>query len=224
MPAPTCYEQIQLVAVRATRLTASGALLTGAQNAYQSAAPIQIEHGFEYANGADVTQRNGQGQICLRYRGEDKLQSVTVAMNLCQLDFQFLELLTSWPALVDGSATPAVIGLSSPALSAANRNGVCLEGWSLAWDGDQQAVNGASAPLYVRHVWPRVKLNVGNFTIEEGALVVPVSGQGFGNSVLATARGPAGDWPVGIQGPWASFLDPSIVVPICQYLTAPTGS
>jgi hypothetical protein len=222
MGLPTCFTPIQLVAVRAHRLNANGSIVTGANNAYQSAAPIQIQHGFEYANGADVVGKNGSGQICVNYRGEDKVRNVTVAMNLCQMDYQFIELLTSWPSLVDLSA--AVVGLSAPALSAANRTGVCLEGWQLAYDGDAQGVNGASAPLYIRHVWPRVKLNVGNFTIEEGALVTPVTGQGFTNTTLTTARGPAGDWPSAIQGAWASFLDPSVVVPVCSYLTAPTGS
>jgi hypothetical protein len=222
VPLPTCFSAIQLVAVRAHRLNANGAITTGANNAYQSTSPVQIANGFTYQAGADVTQKNGQGQICLRYIGEPKLESVTVAMQLCQLDYQFIELLTAWPSLVDGAA--AVVGLSAPALSAANKNGVCLEGWQLAYDGDAQAVNAGSAPLYIRHVWPRVKLTVGDFTLEEGALVVPVTGVGFSNSVLATAKGPAGDWPTGIQGPWASFNDPSIVVPVCSYLTSPTGS
>ena len=216
-----CFESIQLVAVRAHRLTATGAVLTGANNAYQSAAPIQLQVGFEYENGADVTQKNGAGGICLRYRGEDKLKNITLTMNLCQLDYQFIELLTGWTALTDISA--AVMGISAPAITAANRTGVCLEGWSLAWDGDAQAVVGANA-MYVRHVFPRVKLNVGNHNVDEGALVIPVEGQGFTNATLATAKGPASDWPTGITGPWAQFFDPSVVVPICQYLTAPTGS
>lgn len=216
-----CFESIQLVAIRAHRLQASGALLTGAANAYQSAAAIQLQVGYEYENGADVTQKNGSGGICLRYRGEDKLKNITVTMNLCQLDFQLIELLTGWPALVDNSA--AVMGLSAPALTQANRNGVCLEGWSLAWDGDAQAVVGGNA-LYVRHVFPRVKLNVGNHNVDEGALIIPVEGQGFSNNTLSTAKGPASDWPVGIVGPWAQFYDPSVVVPICSYLVSPTGS
>lgn len=217
-----CFESIQLVAIRAHRLQASGALLTGVKNAYQSSAAIQIQNQFEYDSGADIVQKNGAGIICLRYRGEDKLKNANVTMNLCQLDYQLIELLTGWTALTD--LLGAVIGLSAPALSAANRNGVCLEGWSLAYDGDAQAVDGASAPLYHRFVWPRVKLNVGDFTIEEGALIVPLTGQGFSNSILTAAKGPAADWPAGITGPMAAFLDPSVVVPTCAYLTSPTGS
>jgi hypothetical protein len=219
--AQPCFESIQLVAIRAHRLQQSGALLTGATNAYQSAAAIQLQVGYEYENGADVTQKNGSGGICLRYRGEDKLKNITVTLNLCQLDFQLIELITGWTALVDNSS--AVMGLSAPALTAPNRNGVCLEAWSLAWDGDAQAVVGANA-MYVRHVFPRLKLNVGNHTVDEGALVIPVEGQGFSNSVLSAAKGPAADWPTGIVGPWAQFYDPSIVVPLCSYLTSPTGS
>lgn len=219
--AQPCFESIQLVAIRAHRLQQSGALLTGATNAYQSAAAIQLQVGYEYENGADVTQKNGSGGICLRYRGEDKLKNITVTLNLCQLDFQLIELITGWTALVDNSA--AVMGLSAPALTAPNRNGVCLEAWSLAWDGDAQAVVGSNA-MYVRHVFPRLKLNVGNHTVDEGALVIPVEGQGFSNSVLSAAKGPATDWPAGIVGPWAQFYDPSIVVPICNYLVSPTGS
>lgn len=218
-----CFASIQLVAVRAHRLTATGAVQTGATNAYQSAAPIQIQVGYEYENGADITQKNGSGGICLRYRGEDKLKDVTVSMNLCQLDFQFIELLTGWPALTDIAVPANVIGVSAPALTAANRPGICLEGWSLAWDGDAQAIVGSN-PMFIRHVFPRVKLQVGNHTIDENALIYPVEGQGFTNSVLAGVKGPALDWPTGIAGPWAQFLDPSIVIPTCQYLTAPTGS
>lgn len=222
MVAP-CFESIQLVAVRAHRLTATGAVLTGATNAYQSAAPIQLQVGYEYENGADVTQKNGQGGICLRYRGEDKLKNITLTMNLCQLDYQFIELLTGWPALTDIAVPANVIGISAPSIFLPNRNGVCLEGWSLAWDGDAQAVVSSNA-MYIRHVFPRVKLNVGNHNVDEGALVIPVEGQGFSNSVLSGVKGPAIDWPTGIAGPWAQFLDPSVVVPTCQYLTAPTGS
>lgn len=217
----TCFESIQLVAIRAHRLNTNGSIKTGASNAYQSSAAVQIQVGYEYEAGADVTQKNGSGSVCLRYKGEDKLQNVTVSLNLCQLDYQLIELLTGWPALTDLSG--AVIGLSAPASSATARDGAVLEGWSLAWDGDAQAVVGGNA-MYIRHVFPRVKLNVGNFNVDEGALVVPLTGQGFSNSTLATAKGPASDWPSGIVGPWASFYDPSIVVPICQYLTAPTGS
>jgi hypothetical protein len=221
MPAPTCYESIQLVAVRAVRLDDDGSILVGADNAYQSAAPISIAVTYEYEAGADIVQKNGSGQLCLTYRGEDKLKNVTLAMNLCQLDFQFIELLTGWPALTDLEGE--IVGISAPALTAPNRNGVSLEGWSLAWDSSEQAVSGSN-PLYIRHVFPRVKLNVGNHTIDEGALIVPVEGQGFTNSVLAGDNGPSGDWPEGIEGPWASFLDPSIVVAQCNYLSTPTGS
>lgn len=217
----TCFESIQLVAIRAHRLGSTGAITVGAQNAYQSASAIQLQVGYTYEAGANVTQKNGSGGICLRYKGEDKLQEVTVTMNLCQLDFQLIELLTGWPALTDLSG--AVIGLSAPASTAASRNGCVLEGWSLAWDGDAQAVVGGNA-MYIRHVFPRLKLNVGNFNVDEGALVVPITGAGTSNTTLAGTRGPATDWPTGIVGPWASFYDPSVVVPLCSYLTAPTGS
>lgn len=216
-----CFTSIQLVAIRAHRLTSTGAVQTGASNAYQSAAAVQIQVGYEYEAGADVTQKSGSGAICLRYRGEDKLSNVTFTVNLCQLDFQLIELLTGWPALTDLSG--AVMGMSAPTSSAATRNGVVVEGWSLAYDGDAQAVVGANA-MYIRHVFPRLKLNVGNHNIDEGALVIPVTGTGTSNSVLGTAKGPAADWPTGVVGPWAAFYDPSVVVPICQYLTAPTGS
>lgn len=216
-----CFESIQLVAVRAHRLTATGAVLTGVSNAYQSAAPVQIQVGYEYEAGADVVSKNGAGGVCLRYKGEDKLKNITLTMNLCQLDYQFIELLTGWPALTDLSA--AVMGISAPSLTSANRNGVVLEGWSLAWDGDAQAVVGPNA-MYIRHVFPRVKLQVGNHSIDEGALVIPVEGTGVSNNVLSTAKGPEADWPSGIVGPWAQFYDPTTVIPVCQYLTAPTGS
>jgi hypothetical protein len=218
-----CFESIQVVAMRVHRLAASGAVLAGAKNAYQSAAVVNVANTFVYSTGADIEQKNGGGTLCLTYQGEDKLKGANPSVNLCQLDSQLIEMMTGWTALTDLSTN--VIGLAAPAVDAANKNGVCLEAWSLAWDGNQQAVDGSSNPLYIRYFWPRVKFVVGDFTIEEGALVVPLTGKGYGNTVLTTARGPAGDWPVGAgSGPWGYFLDPSVVVPTCAYLTAPTGS
>jgi hypothetical protein len=221
-----CYGSLQVCAIRVARLETSGAPDNGAGNGYVSDALISLQVGVELTTGDDLEQKNGCGAICQSFKDCDRIKRLTFTMNLCQLDAELIELLTGATLLQDLPGTGEAIGWMFPAVDAACPDGVSLEVWTKAWDGSEQATPTylSNAAGYWHWVFPRTKWVMGQVTMENGIMVVPVTGFGEENSSI-TADGPFNDWPVevanqgGITRVGGVFLDDELPTASCGYIS-----
>ena len=229
MAQPGCFQSIQVCAIRATRLDATGAFVPGATNAqYTSDATIELESDPQYTDGDEVEVRNGCGEICSTFRGDDRLTGLDFSIELCELDIELIELLTGVTLLDDGAGN--TLGYQLPLATATAYPGVALEAWSKAWADTTQSVGAITVATldWWKWVWPKLRLRVDNKTLEDDFLVFSISGPGDENPVIGTVdplpvtapataigtgpgiAGPAAnDWPISpgvIQGREAVYL------------------
>ena len=225
--ASTCYASIELAALRIATLTTAGAPSTGASKGYVTDAAIQLGVSIELETGSDFTQKNGLGAICATLKQPDTVKRVSLALDLCQLDSQLLSLLTGGATISSGGN---VIGMQLPAVGATPPN-ICVEAWTKAWSGAEQAVAPFTSPgvTYFHFVFPLVTWVQGQFTMEEGFMVIPVAGTGSENSKI-TANGPFDDWPSAVgnaggitrMGGW--FLEDDLPTVTCAAITVSSAA
>lgn len=222
----TCYASLQLCALRVSLLTTGGAPDTGANNGYVTDAMINLGVAVELTEGDEFEQKNGCGAICAAFKAPDRIKRLNLSTELCQLDMELI-------AMFDGSDVFSsggnVIGMQYPAIDSNLERVLCVEAWSKAWDGAQQAVPAFTSPdaAYFHWVFPRTQWVQGDKTLENGLLTVPLTGQGFENDNI-TANGPFDDWPApivaagGITRVGGVFLDDTLPTAACGSIPVPS--
>jgi len=217
MPNPHCFGSVQACAMRVGKLDDAGAPDPGADNLYVTDSLITVQTSYEIETGAEFIQKNGCGAICQNFKEQDKLKRVTLALQLCQFDYELLALmLDATPIIGDVVTANGTIGIVLPSSTAPASNGVSLEIWSKAWDGGSQAVSSGGDPLYHHFAWPKTTWVPGQRTIEAGIMVIPVDGIGTENPTIGD--GPVDDFPIwGPEGPELVWLDDSIPDAVCGY-------
>lgn len=224
--ANSCYGSLNVCMLRWSALTSGGAPDPGASNGYQMSAFTQLGVGIEISAGADVEIKNGCADICQSFKQADKVKRASLDLTLCDLDSELIQLMVGGGTFVDSGTTK---GFQGPVETDDAPNGGCLEAWTWAWDGDQQAVDGVDA-LYWHWVFPRARFVPGTFTMEaENFLLMPLTGNSQANTAV-TANGPFNDWPDyvanagGVTASYGAFLDTAIPTATCGYVTVPSGS
>lgn len=219
LAAPACYSSIQACMLRVARLTSGGVPDPGATNGYISDALIQIGSTIEVEAGDEFTQKNGCGALCVSFKDVDRIKRATLALELCTLDAELIELLTGASLITVGGES---VGFSIPK-SDTTPGSVTVEAWSKAWDGSQQASDGVNA-LYWHWVWPSVKWQIGNHTLENGILRVPLTGIAIENDNIG--NGPWNDFPAAadLTAAESVFLDDTLPTAACGYSTVPAAS
>lgn len=206
----TCVGGVQLNLVRVTRLTALGYPDAGATNLYRSDSVIEIGANPVYKTGAEIEQENGAGALCVSYKVPDSYKRHDMTSSLCRADAELLELLTGSTLITSGGNT---IGAQ---FSRDIADFICLEGWQTIID------DGEPTGEYLHWVWPKVRFRHGQRTLNSGAVVFPLVGEGYPNSNIGL--GPAGDWPRAMNEPEQYYVDSSIPTAVCGYQTASSGS
>lgn len=174
------------VAMRVTRLTATGAPATGATASYVTDALTQITFAPEYAEGDDIELKNAAGAVCVAYKAPDTLKRLNMGLTLCTPDPQLTELLAGGTVLTNASNP---MGYAMPEVGTdPTPNGVSIEAWSRA------ILNGSPAGTdpFIRWLFPRVKLRIDERALNAEPMTTPFTGQGNQNPAWAT--GPTGDW------------------------------
>lgn len=209
-----CTGSLQACVSRISRLAANGAPAAGANNLVVTGALIQINWKVVLKTGAQIELENGCGDICMSFQGRDRIKSVDLDMQLCVLDAEQIELQTGANLIVVDGVN---VGWSLPDSSTDLDNEVSVEAWSMAWDGDEQAVDGTGDVLWHHWVWPRTTWVFGDGGLSNDALRVPLVGHGTSNS--AFGDGPGNDMPWGaVAGPMGEFVTPiSPPEPTCGY-------
>lgn len=226
-----CFGSLQVVRLRAAKLAASGAPLTGADNGWVTRGVIDVDVSLTFEEGTKLSQKNGGGEICNNFRDCDKLTGADITLNLCQLEYGLIAFMTSADVIsaLDGGAP---MGFEFPASTDSCPNGVSLELWTRAWDGSQQAVpdlSGGVEVAYHHWVFTRTKFNVGDVKFEDDFMQIPLTGFAEENANL-TQNGPFDDWPadLGARGPFTSiggvFLDTTIPDDACDFVSVTSAA
>lgn len=227
--AGTCYTSLQLCALRVAQLTAAGRpTVPGTNKGYVTDAAIKLQVGVTLKTGADLEQQNGCGAVCAAFKSPDRIKRVDLSLDLCQWDAQLIGMLTSGGVISSGGNA---IGFQFPSTTGADPLPVCLEAWSKAWSGGQQASAAFTSPnaSYIHWVFPFVQFGIGQFTIENALMVVPLTGPGTPNAFI-TVNGPFDDWPAAVAaaggitqvGGW--YLDGTLPTVACNYINTTSAA
>lgn len=189
MPPVDANPSVQFVRMRVTRLDATGAPVTGATGGYVTDAAIELADSPEIERGQDILVRNGAGELCVDFRGDDVIRRRNLTLAICGVADELFELLTG--AELIQNATPETIGHADPALGEVGApNGVAIEGWSKNLAGGKQS---ATLPWFrwlysMTRGWVR-----GEDRLLNGHLAWTFTGQAIENDAMS-ADGPFGDW------------------------------
>lgn len=197
---------IQGVAIRATRLDATGNLLNGPGDSYTTSAFMRVSFTPEYEEGDEITEKSANGSVCVTYKSPDTLKRITMEVAICEPDPELTSLLSGGLLLRKNLGTFAdqnikSIGWSSPAIGDdPSGNGVALEAWSLAIKDGKKA---ATLP-YFHWIFPYVKLRQsGDRVIENGLLANTFEGYGLGNDAFDSGPDERWEWPVTTERPYS---------------------
>lgn len=228
--AGTCFTSLQLCALRVSQLTTAGRpVVPGTNKGYVTDAAIKLQIGVVLRTGVDLEQQNGCGAVCAAFKQPDRIKRVDLGMDLCQFDAQLIALLSGGGVISSGGN--AIGYQMPPATGSVDPAPICVEAWSKAWQGTQQASPTFTSPsaAYIHWVFPFVQWTHGQFTIENQLMVVPMTGAGSENRNI-TVNGPFDDWPAAVSaaggmtqiGGW--FLDPALPAIACNYVNTTSAA
>tara|TARA_R110002167_G_scaffold12153_1_gene52066 strand:+ start:5481 stop:6140 length:660 start_codon:yes stop_codon:yes gene_type:complete len=188
--------------IRITRLDECGVPVVGACSTIVSAGFITLGFTPEVEAGEEYTQKNAWGDFCISEKDADRNKWVNVALSLCEVNPDILDIIGGGSPITDGTDT---IGSSFGQYN--NLNGFAIEVWTKQAGGN---CDGGS-PEWGYFVAPYCingSLD-GSITIENGTLAVDVKGEGqkataswgvnpyLDNPLLTAAGFPVGDmWAV----------------------------
>lgn len=206
-----CAAQLHACVLRATRLDASGAVITGATNSVVSSGLIKVDIGAEYQAGDEFTVQNGCGDICVQFKETDRLKRIKLSLEVCTPDPYLAEILTGGTLL--GDTGPTVQGFAFPSTSTAAPP-VSVEVWA------KRIVNGAAEPSfpYNRWLFPRTEWTLTGISLEKGPASLKFEGFGIENTGW-TGGGATYLWPA-----VAPNLVPSRVAQYMPVATIPTAT
>lgn len=197
---------IQGVAIRATRLDATGNPLNGPGDSYTTSAFMRVSFTPEYEEGDEITEKSANGAVCVSYKSPDTLKRITMEVAICEPDPELTSLLSGGLLLRKNLGTFAdqnnkSIGWAAPAVGDdPSGNGVAIETWSLAIKDGKKA----SVLPYFHWIFPYVKLRQsGDRVIENGLLANTFEGFGLGNDSFGSGPDERWEFPVATERPYA---------------------
>lgn len=223
MPNQHCYASLQLCAIRIALLDpTTGAPDNGADNGYVTTAAQKLDVSVEIEEGVELTSKNGCDALCASFKAADKIKRLTFAMDLCQLDWAQIALMTGSDSFTSGGN---IVGGQLPSITGALDRRVSVEAWTKAWDGGEQAVPSYTSPngAYFHWVFPKTSWLPGTLSMANELMVVPLTGIGEENSRI-TSNGPFDDWPAAVGnaggithvGGW--YFDDELPTDACDYI------
>lgn len=197
---------IQGVAIRVTRLDASGNLLNEPGDSYTTSGFMRLSFTPEYEEGDEMTEKSADGTVCVTYKAPDTLKRITMELAICEPDPELTQLISGGLLLRKNLGTYASpnrksIGWSSPASGDDPAgNGVAIETWSYAIIDGKKA---ATLP-YFHWVFPFARLRLsGDRVIENGMLANTFEGYGLGNLEFDSGLDERWEYPVATERPYS---------------------
>jgi hypothetical protein len=178
---------ILAVTMRVAALSASGTTPAGASGLYVTDSLVRFSWQPDVEAGLDMSQRRGDGSLCTAARTPDVVKRYTCTLDICAPDPELEQLLSGGVVL---TSTGSTVGYGAPKLrQTATPNGVSVEIWSEAQDGDSPA---ATNPFFW-WAFPMLKLEKkGQRTLEAGVMANSFEGYMYENA--SWGNGPNNDW------------------------------
>jgi hypothetical protein len=211
-----CAASLYAVAMRVARLDSTGATPAGATNMYVTNAMTVVSFKPVMQEGESRQTVNAQGLLCVDYQEPDQYRGWDVTIQLCAPDPELEELLLGGTLLTETGNT---VGWAAPALrTVPNANGVSLEVWSRAIDGDKPA---ASNPFHW-WVWPKLtnlKFADDDRSLGTDPLLTPIIGRAIENPNWG--NGPNNDWTLASTRALQHRRIGTFPAPACGYQATP---
>ena len=172
--ATSIMKSIKGKVVRLTRLDDCGAVVVGSCTTLVSECFISVGYADEIEAGDQFYVKNAWGAPCINDKDPDLTKWVNVSITFAEINPDALDIITSGTPVISGSDT---IGMSFSGEQ--NYNAFALEVWTKN-TGSTAACN-AGTPEWGYFVVPFIKngrVN-GDITIENGAMTLGITGQGF---------------------------------------------
>lgn len=226
------YQSLRLARIRVSKIDpVTGAPLVGATNGYVSNAQVQLQVGTNITTGDTGEQKNGNGDVCATFEDADRLKNVTLGLDLCSADVILRSFLTGGSLMLDNTHAGIAVGYQAPSTSGTLNVPICLEAWTKAWDGNQQATaTSGGAGSYWHWVFPWSTFVEDTTTLSNGVHTFPVKGKSVENAAI-TANGPFNDWPTwvgqagGVTKCYGYFLDSTTLPTVTDArIAVPSGS
>lgn len=190
-----CLPQVYAERLRVALLDPiTGATDPGAGNMYVSGSLVRLGIEYVYQDGEEITDRTGNGSVCLDIRGRDTFRRVNVTIELCSHD-PVLQALFAGDLLEEGDR----LGWAAPPIGTVEDRVLSVEGWASRIVG---GVNDPDFP-YAWHVLPFVKnVRPGTRELANARQANIFTGQGYENGNWFD--GPMNDFP-GVETDRAHF-------------------
>ena len=184
------------VALRVSRLDADGFILPGSNTVYTQKAFMSFQFTPEMEDGEEITEKNADGSICYSSQERSTLKRVTLSLSVCSPDPELEELLLGGTIFKTGDE---VVGYAAPeAGSVANPDGIAIEAWSRAMDGNGKPVAGRG---FYHWVFPYGAFAPsGDRVMENGLMANEYEGWAVGNENFGS--GPDGSWRFTSSSPY----------------------
>jgi len=207
-----CLASVQACALRVGRLQSNGRTAAGVAGQYTTGQFTTVSVSAEVEEGDEINVKNACGGLCVSFKDCDRLKRLSLELELCVPDPELHEILIGGTVLTSGAAT----GYAYPQLNAAGcPNGVSLEIWTKHVDSG--GAQDGQYP-YLRWVFPRTYLQVGDKNFENDAMASGFSGFAVENPNWFD--GPQNDWPVA-SNRVAQWLPVATLPPVsCGYSVA----
>lgn len=188
MPETDAPSSILALMLRVAKLDPTGATTAGSGLMYTTDALVRFTWSQEAEGGLDLTQRKGNGDLCVHTKTPDIVKRYNCTLDVCSPDPELEQLISGGVLLTDSGST---IGYGAPKLGVDPvPDGVGLEVWSKAIDGD---VEPAADPFFW-WAFPKIKFEKKEQRVlEAGILANSYSGYMYENPNWGD--GPANDWP-----------------------------
>jgi hypothetical protein len=109
--ATICRSLSRMARVRLTRLDECGAPAPGTTGTLVTNAFINVDAAPNYLDPEEITQLNGNGDLCIDDQGVPQLRWLDLTMVLCQIDPFAVNIITGNPLVVnDNTPTPDTVG------------------------------------------------------------------------------------------------------------------
>lgn len=169
-----CFALIRGRAMRVTRLDGCGNPVPGANSVVASDGFISVAFTANTETGEAISIPNAAGKICIQDTPAPVFTGYSLAISLCGVDPNLVNLLTGQALVYDGSEDPEAIGFRINSKVDLDETAFALELWSGVPSAVCEPGQGVS---YGYVLVPFIKGGVlGDFTVENGAVNFSISG------------------------------------------------
>lgn len=183
---------------RVARLDSNCAPLGGDGSGYVTAGIVDGTATPDIEEGTTVAPKTGCDVVGYRIVRDNRLNGFTIAGNLLFWDDEGMFQMFGGSVITGRAGGPFAgdtIGWAAPNYDAPASPGVYLEmiSQNVAEGAGDCITSGDGFPTYVGHIFGKVKLNIGEISLTNDAILLPFSGTASSNPNLA--NGPWNDFP-----------------------------